>query len=57
MPVRMLVKKSATSNPYHNKTNQIKRSGFGLGGKNARLQRKNKEFQAKRQKRRKESER
>lgn len=36
MEVRMSVKKSAPENPYHN---QHKRSGFGLGGKEARKKR------------------
>jgi GTPase len=51
MPVRMIVKRSSKSNPYF-KPNQVKRSGFGLGGKNARIGRRKKEFQSKIQKKR-----
>lgn len=43
MEVRMSVKKSAPENPYHN---QHKRSGFGLGGSEARKQRNLKELRA-----------
>jgi len=45
MPVRLVVKKSSTTNPYNNE--KKKRSGFGLGGRNARFQRRIKNFKAK----------
>ena len=48
MPVRMVIQKSAASNPYSNKNKQMKRSGFGLGGKVGRMKRQKKEFQQKR---------
>lgn len=45
MPVRLVVKKSSTSNPYDDK--KKKRTGFGLGGRDARFQRRVKEYQEK----------
>ena len=54
MPVRMVIQKSATSNPYNKKNNRMKRSGFGLGGKSGRMKRQKKEFQLKRRKESKE---
>ena len=45
MPVRILVKKSSKSNPYER--GQNKRGGFGLGGRDARMQRRVKEYQRK----------
>ena len=47
MPVRLVVKKSSTSNPYNDK-HKRKRVGFGLGGREKRFQRRVKEFQEKR---------
>ena len=47
MPVRLVVKKSSTGNPYNN-TEKTKRVGFGLGGRKARLQRRVKELKASR---------
>lgn len=44
MPIRLVVKKSSTSNPYDD-NHKKKRSGFGLGGRDARFQRRVKEFQ------------
>ena len=44
MPIRLVIKKSSASNPYDKKK---KRSGFGLGGRKARGQRRLKEFKAK----------
>jgi GTP-binding protein len=46
MPVRLVVKKGSKSNPYTE--NKKKRAGFGLGGRDARFQRRAKELQAKR---------
>jgi len=46
MPIRLVVKKSSTSNPYDDNRKK-KRSGFGLGGRDARFQRRVKEFQEK----------
>jgi GTPase len=46
MAVRMIVRKSAKSNPYA--TKKRGRSGSGLGGRKARLQRRIKEFRSKR---------
>lgn len=47
MPVRLVVKKSAQSNPFQNKN---KRGGFGLGGRKARFQRRIKELKLNRKK-------
>jgi GTP-binding protein len=46
MPVRLLVQKSSKSNPYTS-TFKKKRIGFGLGGRDARMQRRVKDFQTK----------
>ena len=46
MPVRLVIKKGSTSNPYTE--NKKKRGGFGIGGRDARFQRRAKELQAKR---------
>lgn len=46
MPVRMIVQKSAKTNPYAPETKR--RSGFGLGGREARMQRRINEFRSKR---------
>lgn len=43
MPVRLLIQKSSKKNPYSD--NKRKRSGFGLGGKDARMQRRVKGYQ------------
>jgi GTP-binding protein len=45
MPVRMIIKKSAQSNPYTKDTKR--RTGFGLGGRKARQKRKVKGYLAK----------
>ncbi|KAL3918920.1 MAG: hypothetical protein SGILL_004013 [Bacillariaceae sp.] len=45
MPVRLLVQRSAKSNPYE--STEQRRSGFGLGGRDARMQRRVKGFQQK----------
>jgi GTP-binding protein len=45
MPVRLVVKKSSTDNPY-TANEKKKRAGFGLGGRDARFQRRIKEFKA-----------
>lgn len=42
MPIRIIVKKSATSNPYVKKKGN--RSGFGLGGRDARYRRRIAEY-------------
>jgi GTP-binding protein len=44
MPVRIVIQKSAKANPYHNKADGKRRSGFGLGGRDARQQLRTKEF-------------
>lgn len=51
MPVRLLVQKSAKTNPYHN--NNKRRGGFGLGGREARMQRRVKGYQQAKQSREK----
>jgi GTPase len=52
MPVRLLIQKSAKKNPYSD--NNQKRSRFGLGGREARLQRRVKGYQEVKHRRKKE---
>jgi GTP-binding protein len=45
MPVRLAIKKSARSNPYSDENKN--RGGFGIGGRDARMQRRIQEFRRK----------
>eukprot|EP00535_Pseudo-nitzschia_heimii_P003560 CAMPEP_0197187496 /NCGR_PEP_ID=MMETSP1423-20130617/15947_1 /TAXON_ID=476441 /ORGANISM="Pseudo-nitzschia heimii, Strain UNC1101" /LENGTH=445 /DNA_ID=CAMNT_0042639077 /DNA_START=551 /DNA_END=1888 /DNA_ORIENTATION=+ len=45
IPIRLVIKVSSKSNPYSERQKK-KRAGFGLGGRNARLQRRVKEIRA-----------
>ena len=54
MPIRLVVKKSSRSNPYDDNQKK-KRSGFGLGGRDARFQRRVKEYTEKRKQSKKKS--
>jgi GTP-binding protein len=53
MPVRLLVKRSAKSNPYERR--QQKRGGFGLGGREARMQRRVSDLRQKRRRSKKDN--